>query len=213
MNIKFALILVLIFAAGAGPVVFAQTPTPPRQGGAVTKPAAKPAGGAANGEIPTMKVAIVDIAAFKDKIGELKAKYEKLQAEFTPRYQQLESMQNKLAAQEKTLSENKTLTQQQAAKLNDEFEQGKKDYQRTAEDFQLQVRKREQEETEATYEKLSKFLDDYCAKRGITHVFDARKLQETGIGVYAAPGANVTEDFIREYNKVNPSPTAASAKP
>jgi Skp family chaperone for outer membrane proteins len=68
------------------------------------------------------------------------------------------------------------------------------------------ARKREQEETEAIYDKLSKYLDQYCTKHGITHVFDARRLQETGLVVYAATGANITNDFIKEYNKAYPSP-------
>jgi Skp family chaperone for outer membrane proteins len=211
MNIKFLLILILILVAGSG--VFAQTPAPPKPAAGAGKPAAKPAGETNNGQIANMKVAIIDVLAFREKIGELKAKYEKLQTEFAPRYQQLDSMQTKLAAQEKTLSENKNLTPQQAAKLNEEYAQGKKEYQRTLEDAQQMARKREQAETEGTYDKLSKYLDQYCSKRGITHVFDARRLQETGIVVYAAQSANVTEDFIAEYNKAYPSPTAASAKP
>jgi outer membrane protein len=202
MNIKFVLILVIVLVAG--PSVFAQ--------GGGAKPAAKPSA-AADGEIPKLKVAIIDVLAFRERIAELKAKYDKLQGEFGPKYQQLQAMETKLGAQEKTLTENKGLTPQQASKLNDEFEQGKKDYQRTLEDSQVQARKREQEETEAIYEKLNKFLDQYCAKQGITHVFDARRLQETGIVVYAANSANITDEFIKEYNKAYPSPTAASAKP
>jgi Skp family chaperone for outer membrane proteins len=203
MNTKFVLIILLILVAG--PNVFAQT------GGAANKQA-KPAAETGDGQVAKMRVAIIDVLAFREKIGELKAKYEKLQTEFAPRYQQLDSMQTKLAAQEKTLSENKGLTPQQASKPNEEYEQGKKEYQRMLEDSQQQARKREQEETEAVYDKLSKYLDQYCAKRNITHVFDARRLQETGIVVYAATDANVTEDFIKEYNKAYPSPTAASAK-
>src|SRR5262245_25956218 len=131
MNIKSVLILVVVLAAG--PRILAQTP-----GGA--KPAARPAAGAADGEIPKMKVAIIDVLAFRERVGELKAKYDKLQSEFNPKYQQLQSMETKLSAQEKTLSENKNLTPQQASKLSDEFEQGKKDYQRTLEDSQVQAR-------------------------------------------------------------------------
>lgn len=206
MNIKFVLIIVIVLVAG--PSVIAQT-------SATSKPAAKPASsaGAADGEIPKMKVAIIDVLAFRERIGELKAKYDKLQTEFGTRYQQLQAMETKLGAQEKTLSENKSLTPQQATKLTEEFEQGKREYQRTLEDSQVQARKREQEETESIYDKLSKFLDQYCAKQGITHVFDARRLQETGIVVYAAPTANITDEFIKEYNKAYPTPTAASAKP
>ena len=42
------------------------------------------------------------------------------------------------------------------------------------------------------------------------HVFDARRLQDTGVVVYAAPTSNITKDFIAEYNKANPVQTAAN---
>lgn len=165
-------------------------------------------------EIPKMKIAIVDVLSFREQVGELKAKYDKLQAEFTPKYQELEALQSKLAAQEKTLQTNASLTPQQAAKLTEEFEAGKKEYQRKLEDSQAMARKREEEDTGPIYDKLSKYLDQYCTKHGITHVFDARRLQETGIVVYASSVANITDDFVKEYNKANPAPAAsAAAKP
>jgi outer membrane protein len=120
-------------------------------------------------------------------------------------------MQNNIKAKEKVLQENKTLTPQQAQKLNDEYEQMKRDYNRMLEDAQSLAGRREREETEAIYDKLSKFMDQYCTKLGITHVFDAARLRETGLVVYAAAAANITEDFIKEYNKANPAP-AATAK-
>jgi outer membrane protein len=165
------------------------------------------------GKVEKPKIGIVDVLAFRDGIGELKAKYDKLQTEFAPRDREIQAMQSKLASQEKVLNENKNLTQQQAAKLTDEFEAGKKEYTRTVEDFQAQVRKREDDETGPIKEKLGKFLEQYCAKNGITYVFDGRALQETGIVIYAAATANITEDFIKEYNKAYPAPAgAASAK-
>lgn len=165
---------------------------------------------AAGGSQTKVKIAIIDVLAFREEVLELKAKYDKLQTEFAPKYRDLESMQNKIAAQQKVLEENKSLTPQQAQKLNDEIEQLKKDYNRTLEDSQAFAQKREREETEAIYDKLSKFLDQYCERNGITTVFDARRLQETGVVVYAAPNANITQAFVSEYNKANPAQTAAA---
>ena len=179
------LLLALLLLGGASSV-FAQATTPP--------------------PVPKMKVGIVDILAFRDQIGELKIKYDKLQKEFATLYQELETMQGTLANQEKVLNENKGLTPQQAAKLSADFEIGKKDYQRKVEDTQVLARRRETEETEAIYDKLSKFLDQYCTKNGITTVFDARRLQETGVVVFANRKANITDDFIKAYNAANPAP-------
>ena len=157
-----------------------------------------------------MKVAIVDSMVFRDEVLELKAKYEKLQNEFAPKARDLESMQNSIANKQKVAQENKTLTAQQAQKLSDEIEQLKKEYNRSLQDSQDLASKREQAETDDIYEKLRKSLEQYCAKHAITHVFDARRLQDTGVVVYAAPTSNITKDFIGEYNKANPVQTAAN---
>lgn len=157
-----------------------------------------------------MKVAIIDSAVFRDEVLELKAKYEKLATEFAPKARDLESMGTSIATKQKVAQENKTLTPAQAQKLLEEIEQLKKDYNRALQDSQDLAGKREKAETEAIYEKLSKFLGEYCAKKGITHVFDARRLQETGVVVYAAQSSNITRDLISEYNKANPVQTAAN---
>lgn len=172
---------------------------------------AQTAASASGGPVPNMKVAIVDVIAFREGITELRAKYEKLQTEFQTRYRELEAMQSKVQSQEKVLNENKTLTPQQAQKLTEEYEQLKREYNRLLEDSQSTAQKREREETEATYDKLSKFMDQYCVKNKITHVFDAQRLRESQIVVYAAAIANITDDFIKEYNKAHPAP-AATAK-
>jgi Skp family chaperone for outer membrane proteins len=185
-----ALALLLLSGSSA----LAQTPAPP-----------------ASGEVPKVKIAIVDVLAFREQVLELKAKYDKLQTEFNPKYRDLEALQNSIAAKQKVLDENKTLTQPQAQKLMDEIEQLKRDYNRSLEDSQSLAQKREKEETDAIYAKLDKSLNEYCAKHGISSVFDARRLQETGIIVYVKlPEANITADFIKEYNKANPVQAAAS---
>jgi outer membrane protein len=207
MKIKLLLTIAVLLIAGSS--VLAQTES------AGSGQAAKQPGGAPGGPVPKMKVAIVDWQIFKIKVGELKAKYDKLDTEFQGRRQQLQSMQTKLEAQNKTLQEGKNLTPQQAQRLTEDIEEQKKLYNRTLEDAETMARKREQEETDAIYEKLSKSLNDYCVKNGITTVFDLRRLQETRLVVYASETANITEDFIKEYNKANPSaaPAASTPKP
>lgn len=156
------------------------------------------------------KVAIVDVLAFRESVGELKVKYEKLQTEFASRYREVEAMQNSISTKEKVLGENKNLTPQQSGKLTEEIAQLKKDYERYVQDSQDMAQKRERAETAAIYDKLSKFLEQYCAKHSITQVFDARRLQETNLIVYAAPAANITADFVKEYNKANPAQAASN---
>jgi len=195
---KMKLLLTMAFLFLATPGVFAQA-----AGGGATKTAA--GGGATK-----TKVAIIDSMIFRDEVLELKAKYEKLQGEFATKGRDLESMQSSIANKQKVAQENKTLTLPQAQKLNDEIEQLKKEYSRSLQDTQDLYGKREKDETDDVYEKIGKSLEQYCAKHGISTVFDARRLQDTGVVVYAIPMSNITKDFISEYNKANPVQTAAN---
>jgi Skp family chaperone for outer membrane proteins len=209
MKVKLLLTIAVLLIAGSS--ALAQT------GSAGSGQAAKQSGGEAGGPatkaggpIPKMKIALIDYQIFKERVGELKVKYDKLITEFQGRSQQLQAMQTKLEAQNKTLQEGKNLTPQQAQKLAEDIEEQKKLYNRTLEDSQTLARKREVEETDAIYEKVNKFLNEYCVKNGITMLLDFGRLRDTRLGVYAADAANITEDFIKEYNKANPT-TAASA--
>jgi Skp family chaperone for outer membrane proteins len=185
---KMKLLLTLAFLSLAAPGAFAQA-----------------AGGATK-----LKVAMIDSTVLRDEVLELKAKFDKLEAEFATKGRDLESMQNSIANKQKVVQENKTLTLQQAQKLNDEIEQLKKEYTRSLQDSQDAYLKRQKAETDDIYEKVYKFIEQYCAKQGITYLFDARRLQETGVVVHFAAASNITKDFISEYNKANPVQTAAN---
>jgi outer membrane protein len=205
--IKVRLLQTIVGVALAASGVFAQTPVP--------KSAAAPptAGVGSTTDGQKTKIALLSFLALREAIGELKQRYDKLQSEFGPRANEIDSLQNSIEAKEKVLSENKGLTIQAARTLTDQVEQLKREYQRKLEDSQELARKRESEETAPVLEKISDFLEKYCQKYGITHVFDVGRLQETGVALYAAPGTNITEDFVKEYNKANPTPAAAAAKP
>ncbi len=158
------------------------------------------------------KIGIIEIAAFRSEVTELKVRYEKLQAEFATVQRDLESMATSIEAKQKTLQESKTLTQQQGAKLQSDIQSLQTEAKRKQEDATAMAGKREQEETGATYEKISKFLEQYCTQKGITQVLEAGKLRESGLVIYAAQAAFITDDFVKEYNKANPVPAAAAKK-
>ena len=204
--IKVRLLQIIVGVALAASGVFAQTPVP--------KSAAAPptAGVGSTTDGQKTKIALLSFLALREAIGELKQRYDKLQSEFGPRANEIDSLQNSIEAKEKVLAENTTLTPPQVRKLTDDVAQLKREYQRKLDDSQELARKRESEETAPVLEKISDFLEKYCQKYGITHVFDVGRLQETGVALYAAPGTNITEDFVKEYNKANPMP-AAAAKP
>jgi outer membrane protein len=206
MNIKPLLLSAL--PAVLAVATFAQTPTPP-----ATAPAPAATTGtqtAAPAEVPKMKIGIINIAAFKEYIGEMRQRYEKLQAEFAPIGNELEAMQSKIAAQQQVLQEKgPSMTAPQARKLNDDIEDLQRQFKRKQEDAQAQARKREEEETGPIFDKINQFMIQYAQKHGLTMV-----LEVSGIGqalIYASPEANITEDFIMEYNKAYPVPAAAAS--
>jgi outer membrane protein len=199
-----SMVMTIVAAASLAAAAPAQTARPQ----ATAPPATAPQSAAGAGQ--KTRIALLAFPALREGIGELKQRYQKLQQEFSPRATELDAMQNSIASKEKVAAENKTLTAPQAQKLAEEIAGLKKDYQRKLEDAQEQARKREAEETSPVLEKINNFLEKYCSQRGITHVYDVARLQETGAALYAAPGANITEDFIREYNKANPAPAAAA---
>lgn len=186
----------------AAPVV-AQTPAPKTPAPVV---ASQPQAAAPQ----KTRIGILSFLALREAIGELKQRYDKLQLEFNPRAIELDALQNTISSKEKVLAENTSLTPQQGRKLAEEVDLMKREYQRKLEDSQEMARKRESQETTPVLEKISDFLEKYCQQRGITHVFDIGRLQETGSALYAAPAANITEDFVKEYNKVNPVAAAAA---
>jgi outer membrane protein len=199
MNIKPLLIVAWLTFSTA--LVFAQNPNPPAAAGSGAQTAA---------EVPKMKIGIISIAAFRDGIGEMRQRYEKLQAEFAPLGNELEAIQSKLAAQQQVLQEKgPTMTPIQARKLSDDIEDLKKQFTRRQEDAQVQARKREEEETGPIFDKINQFMIQYAQKHGLTVVLEA-----SGIGqglIYAAPEANITEDFMKEYNRAHPAPAAAAS--
>ena len=184
---------------------FAQTPAP-RPGQAAPAATAAPAG-----DIPKPKVAIVTVEAFREGINELRALYVKLEAEFAPRRTELESM--KASVDEKTnvlQTKASTLTPQQSRKLQDDIEGLRKEGTRKLEDYQNDVAKREDAVTGETYKKVNDFLLKYVADKNITLVWNTGKIFESGVILYIDPKADITDDFVKEYNKANPGPAGAA---
>jgi outer membrane protein len=63
------------------------------------------------------------------------------------------------------------------------------------------------------HEKLSKFAESYTASRGIVFLVDLANSMQSGVLVWFDPRSDVTEDFIKEYNKANPVAGATAPPP
>ncbi|HKQ91847.1 MAG TPA: OmpH family outer membrane protein [Blastocatellia bacterium] len=188
-------------------VAFAQTtPQPPRS--TPQNPAAPGGGGGAQG-----KIAFINTAAFRVGIGEFKTTLETLNKEFEPQNKELEGLQ-------KQIEELKNKVQNEGPKAQASvrdgwIEQGtqlEKTLKRKTEDYQTLFQRRGQEIVGPVMERINKFFDQYCQQRSIVMVLERGVADSSNLLVWMAPPAEITEDFMTEYNKAHPSSTPATPK-
>jgi Skp family chaperone for outer membrane proteins len=188
-------------------VAFAQTtPQPPRS--TPQNPQAPAGGGGAQG-----KIAFINTAAFRVGIGEFKTTLEALNKEFEPQNKELEGLQ-------KQIEELKNKVQNEGPKAQPAvrdgwIEQGtqlEKTLKRKTEDYQTLFQRRGQEIVGPVMERINKFFDQYCQQRSIVMVLERGVADSSNLLVWMAPPAEITEDFMNEYNKAHPSSTPATPK-
>ncbi len=181
-------------------VAFAQTPTPPPRSTPQTA-AASEGGTGAQG-----KIAIVNTAAFRVGIDELRIKLEALGKEFEPQSKELEGLQKQIDE-----LKNKVQTQGPAVQptvRNGWMEQGaqlEKSLKRKSEDYQTLFQRRGQELAEPILGKINIFFGQYSRQHNIVLVLEREIAESSNLLVWWAPAVEITEDFIKEYNKANPS--------
>jgi Skp family chaperone for outer membrane proteins len=188
-------------------VAFAQTtPQPPRS----TQKTAQDSG---SGTGAQGKIAVINTAAFRVGIGEFKATLEALNKEF-------ESQYNELAGLQKQIDDLKNKVQTEREKvqptvLNGWMEQGaqlEKTLKRKTEDYQFLFQKRGQEVVAPILASINKFFDQYCQQRNIVMVLESEVGQGSNVLVWNAPAAEITQDFMNEYNKAHPASTPTAPK-
>jgi outer membrane protein len=188
-------------------VAFAQTtPQPPRS--APQNPAASGGGGGAQG-----KIAIINTAAFRVGIGEFKTILETLNKEF-------ETQNNELEGLQKQLQDLKNKVETEGPKVQPSvrdgwIEQGtqlEKTLKRKTEDYQSLFQRRGQEVVGPIMDRINKFFDQYCQQHNIVMVLERQVAENSNLLVWMAPLAEITEDFMSEYNKAHPSSTPATPK-
>lgn len=176
------------------------------QGSAVKSTAQtnKTGGGSAIAPLSEGKVAVIDSRAFAEGIGEMKKQIDKLEAEFQPRRQKIEGLQSQMVKLEEEIkAAGGNIKPEIFSQKQDQFNGLKKEFEREKEDYQQDVEKRSQLVLGPIQEKLSKFLESYASQRQIVVIFDLPAAAQGGL-VFLNPAINVTEDFIKEYNKLNP---------
>ncbi len=199
-----AIALCVIVAVGA----VAQTPAPPPRANAPGPSAPAQTGGTgAEG-----KVAIVFFAAFREGVQEMKAKLDSLNAEFEPKNKAIQSLRDRIQNLNNQIqTQGGTVQPAVRAQWADEAADKDKQLKRLTEDTEAEAKKRFEDIGNPVQEKILRFLDTYALQRGIVMVFEGGALQQGALVLFAATATNITDDFMKEYNKANPVAGAVPA--
>jgi outer membrane protein len=187
----------------------AQTPTPPPR--TTTAPSSAPASSAPSpgGTGAEGKIAYLNVALFGQGINELKVKLEALYSEFEPKNKEIKAEEEDLNnLRSKISNQGGTVSPQVRQQWQDELTQKEKSLKRKAEDYGAIGQKKLNEISQPIYDKVSDFLKKYCQERGIVLVLDGGRAQESGVLVWGSQAADITKDFMDEYNKANPAGAA-----
>ena len=183
---------------------------------AQTRPAAPtttPQTGAASGNVPQGKIALIYSDAFLDSktgIGRFNTLITTLNREFQPRQTELQGMQQRI----QTLTNEVNQAQQAATVVDpksiqtkiDQLETLKKDYQRKGEDAQAAYNRRRQEIFTPLQEDIGKALEAYAKANNIHVIIDGSQVPL----VYAADALDITRVFINDFNSKNPATAAVT---
>jgi Skp family chaperone for outer membrane proteins len=204
------LILVSAICSSFAITAFAQTPTPPPR---TTAASSAPAGSAPSGGTGAEgKIAYINRGLFEQDINELKVKIEALYAEFKPKNDEIKSDEEALnSLKSKISTQGGTVSPQVRAQWQDELSQKDKALKRKLEDYNAEGNRKLAVVSQPILDKIMDFLRQYCQQRGIVLVIDGGKAYEAGIMIWGAQAADITADFMNEYNKANPSGSAPAA--
>jgi outer membrane protein len=197
LKIKFAAPAAILVALTAGPA-WAQLATQAGVGTAV----------------PEGKVAVMNTEAFRAAIGELKLKYDQVENQFKDRYQKLQGVETQLKQMESDIkTKGPNLTADKLQEMQIAYEDLKRRGTRDFEDLKADYERTVDTATKPIRDKLFQFLNTYAQQRGIVMIFNLAGAAQTGALAFWHPGADITDDFIAEYNKANPVSGAAPVNP
>ena len=173
-----------------------------------------PTQGRTGAVVPKGKVAFINTAIFQDQIGEFKARVEALNRQFEPRVRELQSKGERVAALENTIkTQSGVLTPAKLAETNEQLEREKREFQRKQEDLEADGNRAKDQLLGPIREKLTKFVEAYTEKRGIAMLIDLANAIQSNTLVWYDARADVTQDFVLEYNKANPVAAAPASAP
>ncbi len=155
--------------------------------------------------IPSGKIAVIDSGVFPTAIEEYKSQVKKLETEFGPRQKDLEALQTRYQKIVDEVNQGGSMMAKDAlTKKTEEAAALEKEIKRKGEDLQADVEKRKQQVLTPLSEKVFRFLENYAQGRNIVVIFDLAVNGQVPIIISVGAGSNITDDFVKEYNKANP---------
>jgi len=183
--------------------VVAQTPAPPPR--AARPSSASSASDSGGGTGAEGKVAYVNSAQFYQGILELKVKLDALNVEFEPKRKEIQASAEELNnLRNKIQTQGSTVAPQVRNQWAEEVVEKEKILKRKGEDYEALGQQRLAEVSQPISEKILKYLASYCQQHGIAIVFERGAADQAGIRIWHTPEADITDDFMKEYNKANP---------
>ena len=148
--------------------------------------------------------------AFREGITEMKNRLDALNAEFEPKNKEIQALRERIQNLNNQI-QTQGGTVQPAVRNQWAEEAADKDklLKRMVEDTDALAKKRFEEVGGPIQEKILRFLEQYSQQRGIVMVFEGGALQQSAVMLFASQPTNITDDFIKEYNKANPATAAA----
>lgn len=132
-----------------------------------------------------------------------------LEQEFQSRKTELENMQHRVEQLTGEVNANTQGSDPAALRTKSyQLDQLKRDFQHKAEEAQAAYKKRIGEVVDPIVDDISKAIDSFASERGIVMILDGSKLEEAIL--FAGAGADLTREFIADYNRRNP-PAAVTA--
>jgi outer membrane protein len=157
------------------------------------------------------KVGVINIQAAIASTAEGKQASAELQSQFTPRMNELQTLQKQIEDLRNRLQNGQsTLSDEEKARLTREGDQSTRSYQRKQQELQDDTNDAQQEVVNRIGRKLVDILNKYSKENGYAVVLDDSS-QQTPV-IYAANQIDVTQDIIRLYDQSYPvkNPTGAA---
>jgi outer membrane protein len=158
-----------------------------------------------------MKVGVINIQAAISGTAEGKQAAAELQSQFAPRTTDLQNMQKQIQDLGVRLQNGQTtLSDEEKARLQRQYEQSSRMFQRKQQEFQDDTNDAQQEVVNRIGRKMIDVIDKYSKENNYSVILDESS-QQTPV-IYAANQIDVTQDIIRLYDQSYPvkNPTASS---